>query len=142
MSEVGRFSQDTSVIMAMMVEVAPQRMLTNRPTVALTSDRAIWPVARSPSRAMEPRTEITRPKDVTMLNLACYELVCATLCRRCLEKRLNRRSAELIKSATFRRDFILGGVGRLTLIDGCMENRRFWRCALAPMRFRLTFDSP
>ena len=67
MSEVGRFSQETSVIMAMMVEVAAQRMLTNRPTVALASDGPIWPVARSPSRAMEPRTEITRPKDVTMV---------------------------------------------------------------------------
>jgi len=55
------------VIMAMMVEVAAQRMLTNRPTVALTSDWASWPVARSPSLAMEPRTEITRPKDVTMI---------------------------------------------------------------------------
>jgi len=35
------------------------------------------------------------------------------------------------------RDFYLGGVARLTLIDGCMENRRFWRCALAPMRVPL-----
>ena len=54
------------MIMAMMVEVAAQRMLTNRPTVALTSDPPVWPAASSPSRAMEPRTEITRPKDVTM----------------------------------------------------------------------------
>jgi len=23
-----------------------------------------------------------------------------------------------------------------------MQNRRFWRCALAPCQFRLTFDSP
>jgi hypothetical protein len=49
-----------------MVEVSAQRMLTNRPTVALTSDGLVWPLARSPSRAMEPRTEITRPKDVTL----------------------------------------------------------------------------
>jgi len=66
MSEVGKFSQDTSVIMAMMVEFA-QRMLTNRPTVARTSLRPIWTAARSPTRAREPRTEITRPKDVTAL---------------------------------------------------------------------------
>jgi hypothetical protein len=52
--------------MAMMVEVSAQRMLTNRPTVALTSDELVWPLASSPSRAMEPRTEITRPKDVTL----------------------------------------------------------------------------
>src|SRR6266404_1109523 len=35
-----------------------------------------------------------------------------------------------------------GGVARPTLIDSCMENRRFWRCALARCGFRLTFDSP
>ena len=40
-----------------------------RPTVARTSETGIWPVARSPTRAREPRTEITRPKDVTVLNL-------------------------------------------------------------------------
>jgi len=44
-----------------------QRMLTNRPTVALTSDMPIWLVVRSPTRAREPRTEITRPKDVTVV---------------------------------------------------------------------------
>ena len=66
MSEVGRFSQDTSVIIATMMEFA-QRMLTNRPTVALTSETPIWLVARSPTRASEPRTEITRPKDVTVV---------------------------------------------------------------------------
>ena len=40
MSEVGKSSQDTSVIMATMLEFA-QRMLTNRPTVARTSERPI-----------------------------------------------------------------------------------------------------
>jgi hypothetical protein len=55
----------TSVIMATMVEVA-QRMLTNLPTVARTSETGIW-VASRPTRASEPRTEITRPKDVTIL---------------------------------------------------------------------------
>jgi hypothetical protein len=66
MSDVGRFSHETSVIMATMVELA-QRMLMKRPTVALTSETAIWFFASSPTRASDPRTEITRPKDVTGL---------------------------------------------------------------------------
>jgi hypothetical protein len=56
--------------MAMMVEAA-QRMLMKRPTVARISEAGIWCPARSPTRASEPRTEITRPKDVTAFNLAC-----------------------------------------------------------------------
>jgi hypothetical protein len=44
-------------------------MLMKRPTVARTSETGVWPVATSPTRAREPRTEITRPKDVTVLNL-------------------------------------------------------------------------
>ena len=52
--------------MATMVEFA-QRMLTNRPTVARISETAIWLVASSPTRASDPRTEITRPKDVTVV---------------------------------------------------------------------------
>jgi hypothetical protein len=59
-----KFSQDTSVIMATMTELA-QRMLTKRPTVARTSETGIWLWASSPTRASDPRTEITRPKDVT-----------------------------------------------------------------------------
>jgi hypothetical protein len=55
--------------MATMVEVA-QRILTKRPTVARASEAAIRLTARSPIRARDPRTEITRPKDVTALNLA------------------------------------------------------------------------
>jgi hypothetical protein len=55
-----------------MVEVA-QRMLMKRPTVARTSEAANWLTARSPIRAREPRTEITRPKDVTVFNLAFHE---------------------------------------------------------------------
>src|SRR5262249_17085414 len=55
----------TSVIMAMMVEFA-QRMLTKRPTVPRTSEIDIcWAAARSPTRASEPRTEITSPKELT-----------------------------------------------------------------------------
>src|ERR1700710_1578108 len=55
--------------MATIVEFA-QRMLTKRPTVALTSETAIWLFASSPTRAREPRTEITRPKDVTVRGLS------------------------------------------------------------------------
>jgi hypothetical protein len=54
--------------MAMMVELA-QRMLTKRPTVARTSETLSLLAAKSPTRAREPRTEITRPKDVTVLGL-------------------------------------------------------------------------
>jgi hypothetical protein len=59
--------------MAMMVEAA-QRMLMKRPTVARISEADIWCAANSPTRASEPRTEITRPKDVTAINLACPEI--------------------------------------------------------------------
>jgi hypothetical protein len=52
--------------MATMVEFA-QWMLTNLPTVARASERPIWLAARSPTRARDPRTEITRPKDVTVI---------------------------------------------------------------------------
>src|SRR6201992_2783819 len=52
--------------MATMVELA-QLKVTNRPTVARTAERPIWLDARSPTRARDPRTEITRPKDVTVL---------------------------------------------------------------------------
>ncbi|WGR96300.1 hypothetical protein MTX26_21000 [Bradyrhizobium sp. ISRA443] len=53
------------MIMATMTELA-QRMLTNRPTVARISESGIWPASISPTRACEPRTEITRPKHVTV----------------------------------------------------------------------------
>src|SRR5689334_18683127 len=62
------FSDVTSVIIAIMVELA-QRMLTNLPTVPRTSDIGIWAAARSPTRAREPRTEITRPNELTISNL-------------------------------------------------------------------------
>ena len=68
-SELGWFSHDTSVIIAMMVVAVAQRILMKRPTVARASETGTWPDARSPTRAREPRTEITRPKDVTVLNL-------------------------------------------------------------------------
>jgi hypothetical protein len=51
--------------MATMVEFE-QRMLTKRPTVARTSERGVWLTPNNPTRATDPRTEITRPKDVTL----------------------------------------------------------------------------
>ena len=53
----------------MMVVAVAQRILMKRPTVARASETGTWPDASSPTRAREPRTEITRPKDVTVLNL-------------------------------------------------------------------------
>jgi hypothetical protein len=55
------------VIIATIVEFA-QRMLTNLPTVPRTSESGIWRCGRSPTRAREPRTEITRPKELTVAN--------------------------------------------------------------------------
>ena len=52
--------------MATMTELA-QRMLTKRPTVARISETRILLAASNPTRAREPRTEITRPKDVTVV---------------------------------------------------------------------------
>ena len=80
--------------MATMVELA-QRMLTNRPTVALISGTAIWLVASSPTRASDPRTEITRPKDATalepyMVSISRARLSCPDYAGQSLEKRLNR----------------------------------------------------
>jgi hypothetical protein len=66
LSEVGRSSQVASVIIATMVEVL-QRIETKRPTVARISETVVWLVASNPTRARDPRTEITRPKDVTVL---------------------------------------------------------------------------
>ena len=54
------------MIIATMVELA-QRILMKRPTVALTSETAIRLAASRPTRASDPRTEITRPKDVTVV---------------------------------------------------------------------------
>jgi hypothetical protein len=52
--------------MATMVEFA-QRILTKRPTVARISETPIAFVATRPTRASDPRTKITRPKDVTVV---------------------------------------------------------------------------
>src|SRR4051794_31677859 len=85
--------------MATMVELA-QRILTKRPTVALTWETAIWLAASSPTRARDPRTEITRPKDVTAVEPGMSWVgIKPPLCRRGLEKRLNRSGSGLVKSA-------------------------------------------
>jgi hypothetical protein len=73
LSEVGRFSHETSVIMATIVEFV-QRMLTKRPTVARISDRPML-VAIKPTRAREPRTEITRPKEFTVVEPGMSSIV-------------------------------------------------------------------
>jgi hypothetical protein len=52
--------------MATMVDAALRR-LTKRPTVARISEIGIWLFAKSPTRARDPRTEITRPRDVTLV---------------------------------------------------------------------------
>ena len=54
------------MIIATIVEFT-QRMLMKRPTVALISATPIWRTARSPTLARDPRTEITRPKGVTIV---------------------------------------------------------------------------
>jgi hypothetical protein len=71
-----------------MVEFA-QRMLTNRPTVALTSETPIWLVASSPTRARDPRTEITRPKDVTAVEpgMIWIDAICVAVPRTIAEGR-------------------------------------------------------
>src|ERR1700760_526068 len=103
MSEAGRFSQDTSVIMATIVEFA-QRMLTKRPTVARTSETAIWLVARSPTRARDPRTEITRPKDVTRIKsliqwMRAEARIVERLCRTRAGETVKLSAGESVKSA-------------------------------------------
>ena len=53
--------------MIAMIVALGQRMLMKRPTVARISETVICWVDRMPTRAWEPRTEITRPKDVTVM---------------------------------------------------------------------------
>jgi hypothetical protein len=77
-------------------------MLTKRPTVALTSERSRWLFAVNPTRACEPRTEITRPKDVTLAEPDSHEWrFKATLCKRSLDKLLNR-NRQLYRSAIYK----------------------------------------
>ncbi|WP_245270030.1 hypothetical protein [Nitrobacter hamburgensis] len=51
------------MIIATIVE-ATLRRLTNRPTVARAAADDMQPVFRMPTRACDPRTEITRPKEL------------------------------------------------------------------------------
>ncbi|WP_396604260.1 hypothetical protein ACFLEY_27610 [Bradyrhizobium sp. YCK136] len=89
------------MIIATMTELA-QRMLTKRPTVARTSEIGIWLAARSPTRASDPRTEITRPKDVTMNEPGKSTGVAPDYARPRLHKRLNGSRGRFVKSATIR----------------------------------------
>ena len=52
--------------MATMVEVTLRR-LTNRPTVARAAAGDMRPVLKIPTRACDPRTEITRPKEMAVV---------------------------------------------------------------------------
>jgi hypothetical protein len=87
------------VIIATIVEFE-QRMLTNRPTVARTSVWLIWLAARRPTRAREPRTEITRPKDAVAAAIDMSEIRVAApfcfarLCMALLEKLLSPKAVE------------------------------------------------
>ncbi|UWU73737.1 hypothetical protein N2603_27085 [Bradyrhizobium huanghuaihaiense] len=94
------------MIIATMTELA-QRMLTKRPTVARTSEIGIWLAARSPTRASEPRTEITRPKDVTMNEPGESEEFVPDYARASLDKRLNAGRARSVKSAVIRSEALL-----------------------------------
>ncbi|WP_235885546.1 hypothetical protein [Bradyrhizobium niftali] len=89
------------MIIATMTELA-QRMLTKRPTVARTSEIGIWLAARSPTRASDPRTEITRPKDVTMNEPGKSEGFAPDYARPRLHKRLNGSRGGFVKSAAIR----------------------------------------
>jgi len=44
-----------------------QVLAGKRPTVARISEIGVWLFAKSPTRARDPRTEITRPRDVTLV---------------------------------------------------------------------------
>lgn len=72
MSDLYMSSEETSVIMAMMVELA-QRMLTKRPTVPRISEGVIGLTARRPTRASDPRTEMMRPNDAAVVMVSISE---------------------------------------------------------------------
>src|SRR5215468_648131 len=88
--------------MATIIEPA-QRMLTKRPTVARTSDVGMLLVAKSPTRASEPRTEITRPKDVTAINPSTSRMVSSALSGLRLDKLLSPRRFPLSQIGGSRR---------------------------------------
>jgi hypothetical protein len=94
------------VIIATIVEFE-QRMLTNRPTVARTSVWLIWLAARRPTRAREPRTEITRPKDAVADAIDMSKIrvaapfVLPDYCMALLEKLLSPGTCKTIKTEAF-----------------------------------------
>src|SRR5882757_2631505 len=76
-------------------------MQTNLPTVARISETVVWLVASNPTRARDPRTEITRPKDVTVLEPGIRDGVGASLWRPSLDKGLSRRKAWSVQLPRF-----------------------------------------
>ena len=87
------------MIIATMTELE-LRMLTKRPTVARTSEMGIWLSASSPTRASDPRTEITRPKDVTINEPGKSKGFAPDYAWPSLDKRLSGRCGRFVKSAT------------------------------------------
>ncbi|MGY8631147.1 hypothetical protein RAD15_01455 [Bradyrhizobium sp. 14AA] len=87
------------MIIATMTELA-LRILTKRPTVARTSETGIRLSARSPTRASDPRTDITRPKDVTINEPGKSKGFSPDYARPSLDKRLNGGRGRFVKSAT------------------------------------------
>src|SRR6516165_2212869 len=88
--------------MATTVE-APHRIETKRPTVARISDSGSSLAASMPTRAKEPRTEITRPRDVTAIEPGKSVKRCVRLWLASLEKLLSRRTRQSVKSAALSR---------------------------------------
>src|SRR5579864_3153861 len=85
--------------MATITEFA-QRILIKRPTVARSSEGPTWPVGINPTRACEPRTEITRPKEVTAAEPDRHEWrLRAPLCKQSLDKLLNLACARNLDKA-------------------------------------------
>jgi hypothetical protein len=62
----------------------------------------IWLSASNPTRASDPRTEITRPKDVTINEPGKSEEFAPDYARPSLDKRLSGRRGRFVKSATIR----------------------------------------
>jgi hypothetical protein len=113
--QVDRGNGDVTVGAPEIIEPA-QRMLTKRPTVARTSEIGIRLSVKSPTRACDPRTEITRPKDVTMNEPGKSNGFGLDYARSSLDKRLNARRRRFVKSATIR-------PGNLFQMHTCRENR-------------------
>ncbi len=133
------------MIMATMMELA-QRMLTKRPTVARASERPNRLAARSPTRARDPRTEITRPKDVTVVEPGMLRVWVTGYFRGSeLEKRLSEGRSGSVKSATSCQDLVVLDPCWPAFAGGfCGKIDVFGTRSLAPMsrRFNAWFTNP